>query len=193
MAAKPKRGPLAGTEVETLVREPSRQDRFHDSHGREIPDPMPLAPPIGYKRQPTLAEQIKSMVRSEQLAREAASQGYETFDEADDFDVEDGFDPQSPYEENFDPPPQWHDPADHLAKRFEAALEKHLGPSAGPSREGEAPPSPESHLSVKSTNPGVGGGGGGSPQTPPPEPPPGTIPVRSYFRRPGAKNDNPEG
>lgn len=75
--------------------------------GFEIPDPTPMAPPIGYKRQPSLAEQIREMVRSEKLAQEAAAAGAETFEEADDFDVEDDEFPASPYEmSDLEPRPQ---------------------------------------------------------------------------------------
>lgn len=80
-----------------------RSDDRIDARGRELPDPTPIAPPIGYKRAPSLAEQIREMVRSERLAQEAAAMGYETFEEADDFDVGD-LDPTSPYENDFDPP-----------------------------------------------------------------------------------------
>lgn len=89
--------------------QPAAADTYLDHRGREKPDPTPIAPPIGYKRQPSLHEQIRQMVRSEKLAMEAAAQGYETFDEADDFDVGDDIDPSSPYEEQFEgdllPPP----------------------------------------------------------------------------------------
>lgn len=44
------------------------------------------------------------MVVSEKLRMEALAAGQETFEEADDFDVDDDFDPTSPYEVNFDPP-----------------------------------------------------------------------------------------
>lgn len=62
-----------------------------------------MAPPVGFKPAPSLADQIREMVRSERLAREAAEGGFETFEEADDFDVGDDFDPRTPYEESFDP------------------------------------------------------------------------------------------
>jgi len=57
--------------------------------GREKLDPKPVAPQIGYKKQPTIAERLKEMVRSERLKMEAEAQGAETFEEADDFDVDD--------------------------------------------------------------------------------------------------------
>lgn len=72
-----------------------------DKNGFEIPDPTPMAVPLHFKRPPSLQEQIQQMVRGE-LSRRAASQGHETFDEAEDFDVGDDFDPKSPWEINFD-------------------------------------------------------------------------------------------
>lgn len=75
--------------------------------GSEIVSDVPMEPPLGYQRQPTMVEHIRNMVRSEQLRQEAEAAGAETFDEADDFDVGDGeTGPRSPYEveEFFDPP-----------------------------------------------------------------------------------------
>lgn len=68
--------------------------------GEELMDPTPMALPVGYKRPPSIQEQIARYIRqSEMLAKQ---NGQETFEEADDFDVGDDFDPYSPYEENFD-------------------------------------------------------------------------------------------
>lgn len=75
-----------------------------DKRGHELHDPVPLEPPLGYKRTPSLSEQIRTMVRGEALKRAALEAGAETFEEADDFDVGDDHDPRSPYEEIFDPP-----------------------------------------------------------------------------------------
>lgn len=72
--------------------------------GALIPDPTPIAPPVGYVRQPSITERIRDMVRSERLRAEVEAAGAETFEESEDFDVGDDFDPQSPYEEIFDPP-----------------------------------------------------------------------------------------
>lgn len=80
-----------------------------DENGREIPDPVPFAVPTDLKRPDTLAEMIKRMVRSETLNAAIASEDFDTFDEASDFDVEDDpLDPHTPYEAVFDPIP---DPA----------------------------------------------------------------------------------
>lgn len=80
-------------------------ERELDELGREIPDPTPMQPPVGYKRAPTLAEQIRAMVRSEKLRQEVEAAGAESFEEADDFEVGDDFEQErtSPYEANFDP------------------------------------------------------------------------------------------
>lgn len=75
----------------------------HNERGEEILDPTPVSIPLNFKRPVPLNERIKQMVRDEAslLARE---NGYETFDEADDFDTDDDLpDPRSPWEENFDP------------------------------------------------------------------------------------------
>nr|QJB20129.1 MAG: hypothetical protein [Microvirus sp.] len=57
--------------------------------GSEIPDPIPMAPPVGFKKSPSVTEMIRNQVRSELLRAEAAKGGAETFEEADDFDVDD--------------------------------------------------------------------------------------------------------
>lgn len=73
--------------------------------GAEIPDPTPIAPPVGYKRQPTMVDHIRAMVRSERLAQEAAAQGKETFEESEDFDdPDDPDDLSSNWENEYDPP-----------------------------------------------------------------------------------------
>ena len=81
--------------------------RGQDLLGREIPDEVPVAPPLGYIRQPSMVEHMREMVRSELLRREALSAGFESFDEADDFDVPDE-DPLEfsgyEYEAVFEPP-----------------------------------------------------------------------------------------
>lgn len=73
-----------------------------DEHGREIPDPTPVTIPSGFRRPPTLQEQVQRLVRGE-LSRRAAEQGFETFEDADDFDVEGDEDPHTPFETHFDP------------------------------------------------------------------------------------------
>lgn len=107
--------------------------------GREILDPTPMAPPVGYKRQPSLSEQIREMVRSERLAMEAASAGFETLEEADDFDIpDDPIDPRTPYEAHFDPLPEMAPPPP--AKASPEPRE----PISEPSQAKESAPAPAS-------------------------------------------------
>lgn len=76
-----------------------------DDAGNEVGDPTPLAPPAHLRRQMTMSEQIQQMIRREVSLR-AQDLGYETFEEAEDFDVDDDVrDPHTPYEAVFDPPP----------------------------------------------------------------------------------------
>lgn len=73
-----------------------------DDRGREILDDTPVAIPVKFKRPETLAEQIRRVIR-EEASRAAQHAGYETFEEADDFDVEDDdYNPRSPHELSLD-------------------------------------------------------------------------------------------
>lgn len=74
---------------------------YLDQDGRELVSDRPVEAAIGYKPQPSLAEQIRQMIRSEKL--QAAYQDAESFEEADDFDIDDDeVDPSTPYERDFD-------------------------------------------------------------------------------------------
>lgn len=79
------------------------QTHYLTPDGREKPDGTPVAPPIGYLRQPSMFERMREMVRKE-LSEAAQESGFETFEEADDFNIGDDYDPTSPYEELFEPP-----------------------------------------------------------------------------------------
>lgn len=117
-----------------------------DEDGKELLDGTPMAPPIGYRKQPSLSDQIRAMVRSEKLRLEVESAGAESFEEADDFDVGDDYDPRSPYEEVFDPTP-----IEELKRRQAAAKAPPPKPKKGKSAdqadtvdEAAQPPSPQS-------------------------------------------------
>lgn len=69
----------------------------YNARGEELPDDTPIELPIRFKRPPTLQEQIKAMVRSE-LSQSAKAQGMESFEEADDFEVEDDVEIRSAHE-----------------------------------------------------------------------------------------------
>jgi len=68
-----------------------------DKNGHEIPDESQVAIPVRFKKSVMEYEIIKRMVRAE-LSEAAANSGFETFEEANDFDVGDDFEPDSPYE-----------------------------------------------------------------------------------------------
>lgn len=64
---------------------------------KEYPDPTPVEVPLGFRRPPTLQEEISRIIR-QQMSQQASQAGFETFEEADDFVVDDDPDPLSPYE-----------------------------------------------------------------------------------------------
>lgn len=89
--------------VPPRVYEERLRGAYIDPHGREINDPTPVAPPAGISRELNLIEQIRLAVRSERMAEAARSRGLETFEESEDFDVDDDYDPSSPWENDFEP------------------------------------------------------------------------------------------
>lgn len=156
--------------VASKVVRPQKTEYMRD--GREYPDPTPVAPPIGFVRQPTLAETMRQMVRSEALKRAARESGMETFEEADDFEIGDDYDPKSPYEEVFEPQINAVDPnkvfVDNMAQALRTAFseEKPVEGQAAPPPEAPTPPAPAKQE------------GGGSP---PPNP------LTSFFQTPKSK------
>lgn len=162
----------SGNEVQAQ-RVKSRQDLSHDELGREIPDPRPLAPPLNYKRSPTIAEQMRSMILSEKLKQEALAAGAETFEEADDFDVGDDFDPTSPYEEVFEPLPSPIEEYQPFARQLADELYNRFNPAPAPAAAGTPAAGPPGARGDAPT-PGVT-----SPQAPPG---PDELP-RGLFRR----------
>ena len=60
-----------------------------DENGYAIMDSEPMAPPIGYVKQPSMFELVRDMVQSERLRHEALAAGFESLEEADDFDIGD--------------------------------------------------------------------------------------------------------
>lgn len=73
-----------------------------DSNGFEHLDPTPVEIPTRLKIPQRQVERIRAMVRRE-MSLAAESAGAETFEEADDFDLDDE-DWVSPYEYDFEPP-----------------------------------------------------------------------------------------
>lgn len=83
----------------------SEEYGFLNVRGHEVPDPTIMEPPLGYQAQPDIFEMQRRMIRHE-LSRIAAEEEFETFEESDDFDIEDDpVDYTSPWEEFFDPSP----------------------------------------------------------------------------------------
>lgn len=73
--------------------------------GREYPDPLPLAPPVGFHAPDDLMTTIKKMVHHEEFNRRLDEEGFDTFEDAGDFDViDDPPDPLTPHERLFMPP-----------------------------------------------------------------------------------------
>lgn len=58
-----------------------------DKNGYEVLDDTPRAIPLKFRRQ-SFVDQIQSFIRAE-LSRQADSQGHETFEESDDFWIDD--------------------------------------------------------------------------------------------------------
>lgn len=96
-----------------------------DNFGREIPDPEPLTLPSGFRRPETLQEQVRRLVRT-QLSMQAAESGAETFEESEDFDVDDDFDPNTPYEVFFDPALNREISADEFARNHETYKKRYM-------------------------------------------------------------------
>lgn len=81
-----------------------RAARALSPNGREALDPTPVAIPVGFKRPPSLEEQIKRLVADRDIQRSLSEAGVETFEEANDFDIpDDPPDPRALDEEWYDP------------------------------------------------------------------------------------------
>lgn len=96
---------------DTLRRRPKQLDledylakmasKGFDKNGNFKMDPTPIAPPIGYKRHPTMVELIRDMIAKNNITQ---GTGAETFEESEDFDVDDdGEQLRSPHENEGQP------------------------------------------------------------------------------------------
>lgn len=70
--------------------------------GLEQMDPNPIAETLKFKREPSYFEQMRAQIRQE-LSRAAEDQGFETFDEANDFAIGEDYEPLSAYEAEYGP------------------------------------------------------------------------------------------
>lgn len=139
-----------------------------DDLGNEALDPVPIAPPIGWFKQPSMFDQVRDMVRSEHMRLYAEAQGAETFEEASDFEVEDEIFPTSQFEDADDFEPlaklaerrQKKFREEYLAKREKRILEREERELALEEAERAAVRPPEPRPSPK---PGAGPGAGKAP------------------------------
>lgn len=70
----------------------------HDEFGRELNDQTPLEVPLGRRnKDPYHVDNITALIRRE-ISAAAKDLGFETLEEADDFDIADEEDPLSQYE-----------------------------------------------------------------------------------------------
>lgn len=86
--------------------ETGEEVQVHDEYGRELPDQVPMAPPLGYSKPLSMFDQMRSQIRAEhhRLQMLALEELQETADEANDFEIdEDVENMPSLYEEKFDP------------------------------------------------------------------------------------------
>lgn len=82
----------------------SEEYGFLNVMGHEVPDPTVVEPPLGYVAQPDLMEMMRRMITNH--LSNIVDQEAETFQEADDFDIDDDpVDYTTPYEMYFDPAP----------------------------------------------------------------------------------------
>lgn len=75
---------------------------YIDKNGSEIPDSRPAELPVGFVHPESIQDTIRRLITDPRIREELDGEQMESFDEADDFDIEDDV-PQSPHEENFDP------------------------------------------------------------------------------------------
>lgn len=146
--------------TEAHARDHNARYRRLDEYGREIVSPLPLEPPLGYKKTESMSQLVHRMVHDEMIRRELASQGIETFEESDDFDVGDDYEPNSPWENEFDPP------ISELTKAGKQELDKkqqasNQPPHSAPTAPVGAPPKAENPPATKEIS---GGAEGGSPK-----------------------------
>lgn len=81
---------------------PLNRASSYNERGEEVPDPRPTQLAIDFKAPTDLNTRVHQLVQNSLLQQELDAAGIETFAEADDFEMEDK-DPNTPYEENFDP------------------------------------------------------------------------------------------
>lgn len=104
----------------------------YDEFGRELPDPTPVAATVKMAHKVSTLDEMRRFYGL--LRREAESAGLETPEEADDFDVDEDPEPQSPYEHDFD-----NLPVADLVQSPPVATGSPVAPAPGPGPGGGAP------------------------------------------------------
>lgn len=104
MASDPAEEKIVENHIDQTHAVGARFTGLFEGSRHEVLSAIPVAPPVGYKKQPSMVDHIRGLVRSEHLRWAAQNSGAETFEEADDFEVGDDYDPTSPYEGDFDAP-----------------------------------------------------------------------------------------
>lgn len=94
--------PIPGTWTQPDTAPRPQEGRFDDL-GREIVSPLPVAPPVGYVKQLDLVQLMRQRVQNE-YSRYAEEAGFESFEEANDFEIGDDYEPNTIYEQSeYDP------------------------------------------------------------------------------------------
>lgn len=119
-----------------------QRERGYNEDGQFMPDPTEIAPPVGYQKQPSMFERVRELVRSEQLRAAAQDNGFESFEDADDFDTGEDDDPSTPYEECFEGRTA-EEILDPKRKAYEAEQERRRR-AVAPKQDGEPPAAPAS-------------------------------------------------
>lgn len=65
--------------------------------GREVLNPLPMAPPVGYRPEPTIQELVHQMILRHHAGL-AEDEEVDTIEDAEDFDIPDELEPMSMYE-----------------------------------------------------------------------------------------------
>lgn len=85
--------------MEDVYKTTDKSNRF-DENGHEILNPTPMQPPLNYKPQLSLSEQIRLQVHQLKMLQDMEP---ETEEEADDFDIDEDPAPQSRWENDMIP------------------------------------------------------------------------------------------
>lgn len=134
----------------------------HNEKGEEVLDTQPLERALRFSRPPSLQDTIKRLVEQE-ISRQAEGEGNETFEESDDFDVGDDYDPRSPHELDWDQ--ETTETPEQMHKRMRAELAEEIRQEVLAEIRKEAKArkkKPSSSLESR-----IGGRGGEAPATPP--------------------------